>query len=253
MNLWRATMTKSSLLGVFCGCVAVFCGITNAHAALVSRLGGQAVYDTDLDITWLADANLAASEQFGVTEVDTTDFPGIMLPVTVPEWIAAMNADGGTGYLGFNSWRVPTALNPDGSFCSGYNCTLSEMGHLFYVELDGTAQVPILESTDPALALFSNIQSDAFYGAGPLGSDPCSFGLTGAAASEWVCFFGFANIVWEPGNETYAGLQDYGEGDSVYVWPVADGDPFVPIPPAAWLFGSGLLGLIGIARRKKAA
>jgi hypothetical protein len=28
---------------------------------------------------------------------------------------------------------------------------------------------------------------------------------------------------------------------------------WVPIPPALWLFGSGLLGLIGIARRNKAA
>ncbi len=27
----------------------------------------------------------------------------------------------------------------------------------------------------------------------------------------------------------------------------------IPVPPAVWLFGSGLLGLIGIARRKKAA
>jgi hypothetical protein len=27
----------------------------------------------------------------------------------------------------------------------------------------------------------------------------------------------------------------------------------VPIPAAIWLFGSGLLGLIGIARRKNAA
>ena len=26
----------------------------------------------------------------------------------------------------------------------------------------------------------------------------------------------------------------------------------IPIPPAVWLFGSGLLGLVGIARRKKA-
>ena len=26
----------------------------------------------------------------------------------------------------------------------------------------------------------------------------------------------------------------------------------VPLPPAVWLFGSGLLGLVGIARRKKA-
>ncbi len=27
----------------------------------------------------------------------------------------------------------------------------------------------------------------------------------------------------------------------------------VPVPAAAWLFGSGLLGLVGVARRKKAA
>jgi len=27
----------------------------------------------------------------------------------------------------------------------------------------------------------------------------------------------------------------------------------VPVPPAVWLFGSGLLGLVGMARRKKAA
>lgn len=30
-------------------------------------------------------------------------------------------------------------------------------------------------------------------------------------------------------------------------------DSTVPIPPAVWLFGSGLLGLVGIARRRKAA
>ena len=30
------------------------------------------------------------------------------------------------------------------------------------------------------------------------------------------------------------------------------GVPEVPIPAAAWLFGSGLLGLVGVARRKKA-
>jgi len=27
----------------------------------------------------------------------------------------------------------------------------------------------------------------------------------------------------------------------------------IPLPAAVWLFGSGLLGLIGIARRRKAA
>ena len=31
-----------------------------------------------------------------------------------------------------------------------------------------------------------------------------------------------------------------------------DGVGEVPVPAAVWLFGSGLIGLIGIARRKKA-
>jgi hypothetical protein len=250
MNLWRATMTKSSLLGVFCGCVAVFCGITNAHAALVSRLGGQAVYDTDLDITWLADANLAASNQFGVADVNTAEFPGIMRPVVVPDWIAAMNAAGGTGYLGYNSWRVPSALNPDGSLCDGYDCTLSEVGHLFFIELSGTAHVSILDSNDPDLALFSNIQSAASYGAGPLGSETCS---SSNGDFNAICAFSFAeeDVSPTPPFEVLAGGQGPGEFDSVYVWPVADGDPFVPIPPAIYLFGSGLLGMIGIARKRK--
>ena len=35
--------------------------------------------------------------------------------------------------------------------------------------------------------------------------------------------------------------------------PGAGGIAFTPIPAAVWLFGSGLLGLIAIARRRKSA
>jgi hypothetical protein len=37
-------------------------------------------------------------------------------------------------------------------------------------------------------------------------------------------------------------------------WAVRDGDvaaSVVPLPAAAWLFGSGLLGLFGVSRRKQ--
>ena len=40
-------------------------------------------------------------------------------------------------------------------------------------------------------------------------------------------------------------------GNQGQVWTTADISP-VPVPAAAWLFGSGLLGLIGIARKKAA-
>jgi hypothetical protein len=41
-----------------------------------------------------------------------------------------------------------------------------------------------------------------------------------------------------------------------YAWAVHDGDvgaAVVPLPTALWLFGSGLLGLIGMAKKKKAS
>ena len=40
---------------------------------------------------------------------------------------------------------------------------------------------------------------------------------------------------------------DIGSGNSLTVLSVSE----VPVPAAIWLFGSGLLGLIGISRRKK--
>ena len=44
------------------------------------------------------------------------------------------------------------------------------------------------------------------------------------------------------------GYFDIGSGNSMHVTSVST----VPVPAAVWLFGSGLLGLVGIARRKKA-
>jgi hypothetical protein len=46
--------------------------------------------------------------------------------------------------------------------------------------------------------------------------------------------------------------------DVAFAWAVHDGDvgvavSTVPAPAAAWLFGTGLLGLAGVTRRKTAA
>jgi hypothetical protein len=108
------------------------------HAALVDR-GNGLVYDTEQNLTWLQDANLAASQSFSVVGINAD---GTMNWNTATQWIAAMNA---SGYLGQNSWRLPTTILPDGpcggSFLGGfeYNCSGIEMGHLFYKSLGNMA------------------------------------------------------------------------------------------------------------------
>jgi hypothetical protein len=54
-------------------------------------------------------------------------------------------------------------------------------------------------------------------------------------------------------------MSDGGQGSSnksnvnFYGWAVQSGDvSAVPVPAAVWLFGSGLLGLIGVAKHKRA-
>ncbi len=65
-------------------------------------------------------------------------------------------------------------------------------------------------------------------------------------------------------NQTWMLASVDGNGDGVMGIPMATGGPFagftwninaytatvVPVPAAAWLFGSGMLGLLGLARRK---
>ena len=116
----------------------------------------EAYYDTDLNITWLANANLAASNSFGlVYDTDLGTYPGDISGVHgdiyangnmnwpgAMLWITAMST---ANYFGYSGWRLPTTLPP--FYCrnsiSGYelNCTGIEMGHLFYITLGNKAQI----------------------------------------------------------------------------------------------------------------
>jgi len=91
----------------------------------------------------------------------------------------------------------------------------------------------ILSSGDPDLALFSNLQSSRYWSATDY---PTS------ALSAYVFNFSSGKQSFTTKNTTV-----------FYAWAVHDGNvSAVPVPAAVWLFGSGLLGLVGIARRKKA-
>ena len=102
---------------------------TSAQAALLGRdINGVAVagsdassvflYDTDRNITWLRDANVNGRMN----------------------WDDANTWANGYSIGIYNDWRLPSALNADGTDpCSAFGCTGSEMGHLWYSELGNIA------------------------------------------------------------------------------------------------------------------
>lgn len=174
---------------------------TSANSALVSRLGGLAVYDDVANLTWLADANAAG------TAMNWADSNA---------WAAGLTVGGVDG------WRLATTEPA----LSGYNQTGSEMGNLFYNVLGNSAGS--LSNTGP----FSNVQSTLYWSA------------TEYAPNTSYAWFFSMNF----GNQNVTN-----KSSGYYAWAVQSGDvSAVPVPAAVWLFGSGLIGLAGFARRKKA-
>ena len=120
--------TISTLLSAAALSISLFTA-TGANAALTSALGGQVVNDTDRNIVWLANANLADTNSFGVSGINAN---GTMSWFTAQNWIGAMNT---ANYLGYNDWRLPTTLQPDPS------CSLQlNAGHLLATKALVTAR-----------------------------------------------------------------------------------------------------------------
>jgi hypothetical protein len=106
-----------------------------AQAALIDR-GGGLIYDTDLDITWLADANYAKTSGY--------DADGMMDWNTATTWAANLNYYDSVRKITWTDWRLPTTTDTGTPGCnyaySGTDCghnvdpASSEMAHLFYTE-----------------------------------------------------------------------------------------------------------------------
>ena len=151
----------------------------SAQAALVARPGGM-VYDTVQNITWLQNWNTNGTMN----------------------WTTANNWANNLVYGGFDDWRLPTTnttassncslnFNPGGGFPQqyfGFNCTGSEMGHMFYNEFGATAGLSILAGSNAAnLALFTNVQSGTYWSGteyAPNPGDAWLFRASGGAQSS---------------------------------------------------------------------
>lgn len=211
-------MNKSHLLGAVCLCVFT----TSTNAALIGRLaatpGGtdyQAYYDDKLNITWAADVIVTGHD----TWANQTN------------WATTLTIDGITG------WRLPDVdVNNDGiivncASASDSACQDNELGYQLYKNgVTLTAPGP-----------FTNYnQSGIYVSSTEYAPDP--------------------DFVWDVSISLTRGIGSFGAHtkttSTFFAWAVHDGDvaaSIVPAPASVWLFGSGLLGLISMARRKKAA
>ena len=138
----------------------------NAAPDLVRSGGGYTVYDKALNVTWLADADLAASDACGVAGINPD---GSMSWHTAVAFIDSLNA---RAYLGHSTWRLPRTPDTD-STCSvqtaqlhqgsGYDCTGSEMGELFYTELGSEAGSTLARTHDRFARLFTGFQQSLYW------------------------------------------------------------------------------------------
>lgn len=163
---------------------------------------GKTVYDPETNVTWLADANLAASADarrllnMPLCESAPDANPcvakdGSMNYESAKQFISQMNAyDHGKGYLGQNNWDFP----PVPADCPLYNCSRKDnpMGELFYIQLGKVAGEPVVGVPDIAVGPFNDLQPFPYWSClADTIQDFCDTeAYEPAANSEWGFSFG---------------------------------------------------------------
>jgi hypothetical protein len=254
---------------------ATVTGTAQAQLTVGTAADQSVVYSSISNVTWTGDANLlgtleASNPNLVNTIISTigsiTDIPlfpeapylnGIYTLSTADfganglvSWFGAqaytkyLNT---INYAGSNQWALPsTGVNPQ----YGFNQTGTQFGQLYYNELNALAGLPgttgsnfgILgdgtNGTSGITGPFANAQTD-YYWLGLFTPDPATYPLS--------IFFDASN-----GNQDINVNPNYSLS---YVWAVSPNTiagftpSAVPVPGAVWLFGSGLMSLLGFKRR----
>lgn len=239
-----------------------------SQSALIDR-GGGLIYDDVLDITWLQDATYSIT-QYADSGGIMGDMDGQMTWQVANAWTEGLSYYDSVRDVTYNDWRLPTVRpvngsnfdttlsfdgstdlgfartttdGTDGGWRDGSNNSVSEIGYMYYVNLAN------LGTCDPELSSGELCTLQSGWSTTIKNTDPFTYlsisgywtGTEYNLRDAWS--FDFPNGV----QQTNIKFTEQN------AWAVRDGDVgLVPVPSAVWLFGSGLIGLIGIAKRKKA-
>ena len=229
-------------------------GANGAQASLIAD-GPGLVYDNVANVTWSSDANLFATMQAGNRNLVNQIIAAVPTVHDTPngydnagpgnynlssadfvgggafDWwggMAFMGYLNSIDYLGHNTWMQPATYDQS---CSGFNCTNSMLGELFYTGLGGTAGQSITTSHNASYSLFTNMQNSVYWSG------------TESASNQ----LGAWNFLTSNGDQ-YATFKHYNS----LAWAVLPGQAgaaAVPEPAGLALFGIGLLGLLAGRRR----
>ena len=203
----------------------------------LTAVGGNLVDDNTAGITWSSDANLLGSMEAGNANLITTivsdvgsvtDSLGVHTLSSgdfgtngLTDWWGAQAFTSylnQTSYLGYHTWQQPA---------------YTDLATQFNTNLGETPSLP-LDNSSSNYSLFTHLQADAIWWS--------NAELSGSASNaiDFNTYYG------------YAGYAD--KNNQFYAWPTLPGNVSlaVPEPATLWLFISGLLGLTGLNKRKRA-
>ena len=131
------------------------------------------------------------------------------------DWATAVAWANNLDYAGYTDWVLPT---------------IDQLATQFSTNLGEASGQSIADSHNDSYNLFTNLQSYAYWS----GSEYAPYPDYGA----WAFHTGY-------------GIHAYGgKPGQLYAWAVRPGDvAAVPVPGAFWLFGSAMVGLMGLKRR----
>ena len=235
----KGKMVYKSIIGTTCACLAVIS--FNSSAAIVADTEFN---DTDWSSTKVIDTTAGSSATSTNTQQLSGGNPGAYRQ-TIHDW--AVTVDGVN--IEFAHLFTPTSYN------------LGSLGAINALVFDMDAKVDLAPQVNAIGFRFLVEQDGTFYASDSTAilvgtgwndisatlSEP-DFVVLGGVGNPDFSTAGspirFGYVTRNGGSNTGRTLQSIGGVDN---WSVT----VVPIPAAVWLFGSGLIGLIGIARRKK--
>ena len=185
MGLFRRR-AKLGVLAVLAGATTalLLVGGASAGTTLVPSSSGLTVYDTVHKVYWLADADLAATDRFGLPQCPAAgtqpcvNAGGSMTYTAALAWVKAMDT---RKYMGVSDWQLPTTPNSEphtATLCPrlgpkpyrnrfGFNCTDNALGSLFYNGLGLKAPDTAVAIPDNTVGPFSNLQPYLYWGLTP--------------------------------------------------------------------------------------